>query len=186
MASKSIKDYYALLRISPNATQEEIRLAFRQMARTYHPDINNAPDAEAKFREINEAYEILADPEKRKSYDFFAVPSEESPSPQPESPSSGMPASPPARVTACREENRWTAYLSPHVGDSAYRPWRVHHRECRRRRIAVAATQPSYRRCGNRKRQQVNNLHYLPRKFPKTSPSCKKMAHPCKPSARTN
>lgn len=73
MASKAIKDYYALLGVSQNATQEQIRLAFRQMARTYHPDINDAPDAEERFREINEAYEILADPEKRKSYDFFTV-----------------------------------------------------------------------------------------------------------------
>ena len=87
MASKTIKDYYALLGISSNATQEEIRLAFRQMARTYHPDINSAPDAEARFREVNEAYEILADPEKRKSYDFFAVsPEDTATPPQPEAP----------------------------------------------------------------------------------------------------
>lgn len=106
MASKSIKDYYALLGISPNATQEEIRLAFRQMARVYHPDVNNAPDAETRFREINEAYEILADPEKRKSYDFFAVPSEDTAAPQPEPPTPDIPASPaspPARKT---EEQR--------------------------------------------------------------------------------
>lgn len=71
--AKTIKDYYAVLRIPQQATQEEIRIAYRQMARTYHPDINSASDAEERFREINEAYEILADPEKRKAYDFFTV-----------------------------------------------------------------------------------------------------------------
>lgn len=95
MAQKTIKDYYALLGISQNATPEQIRLAFRQMARTYHPDINTAPDAEARFREINEAYEILADPEKRKAYDFFAVPPEstaDSSTPSPEPSATGTPA----------------------------------------------------------------------------------------------
>ena len=73
MAAKTIKDYYAILGVASNATQEQIRMAYRQMARLNHPDINTAPDAGERFKEINEAYEILADTEKRKAYDFFTV-----------------------------------------------------------------------------------------------------------------
>ncbi len=72
MASKTIKDYYAILGIPQNATPEQIRMAYRHMARINHPDINTAADAGERFKEINEAYEILGDPDKRKAYDFFA------------------------------------------------------------------------------------------------------------------
>lgn len=64
------KDYYKLLEISRNATDEEIRKSYKKLARKYHPDLN--PDnkqAEASFKDINEAYEVLKDPEKRKLYD---------------------------------------------------------------------------------------------------------------------
>jgi len=64
-----IKDYYAILGIKPNATPEEVRIAFRNMARIYHPDRNSAPDAEERFKDINDAYERLADPQKRQTYD---------------------------------------------------------------------------------------------------------------------
>ncbi|MBN2394258.1 MAG: J domain-containing protein [Anaerolineae bacterium] len=64
-----MKDYYAILGITPKATPEEVRMAFRQMARIYHPDRNAAPDAEERFKDINDAYERLADPQKRKVYD---------------------------------------------------------------------------------------------------------------------
>jgi hypothetical protein len=69
MASRTIKDYYAVLGIAPNATPEEVRIAFRTMARIYHPDRNSAPDAEERFKDINDAYERLADPQKRQAYD---------------------------------------------------------------------------------------------------------------------
>lgn len=63
------KDYYAILGVPKNAEQAAIKKAFRELARTYHPDINKSPDAEKKFKDINEANEVLSDPEKRKKYD---------------------------------------------------------------------------------------------------------------------
>ena len=69
-----IKDYYFILGISKSAGDEEIRRAFRKLARLYHPDIaGNDRAAEDKFKEINEAYEVLSDPEKRKRYDDFST-----------------------------------------------------------------------------------------------------------------
>ncbi len=64
------KDYYKILGVDKNASDEEIKKAFRRLARKYHPDINpNNKEAEEKFKEINEAYEVLSDPQKRKDYD---------------------------------------------------------------------------------------------------------------------
>ena len=65
------KDYYEILGVPRNASQEEIKKAFRRLARKYHPDINKDPEAQEKFKEINEAYQILSDPEKRKLYDMY-------------------------------------------------------------------------------------------------------------------
>src|ERR1700742_3163049 len=64
------KDYYSTLGVAKTATEKEIKQAFRKLARKHHPDVNpNDKSAEAKFKEINEAYEVLGDPDKRKKYD---------------------------------------------------------------------------------------------------------------------
>lgn len=63
------KDYYEVLGVSRTASQDEIKSAFRKLARKYHPDVNKAAGAEDKFKEINEAHEVLADPDKRSKYD---------------------------------------------------------------------------------------------------------------------
>jgi curved DNA-binding protein len=68
-----MKDYYAILGVPKNATQEEIKRAYKRLARQYHPDVNKSPEAEEKFKEINEAYAVLSDPEKRKIYDTYGT-----------------------------------------------------------------------------------------------------------------
>lgn len=67
------KDYYKILGVNREASQEEIQKAYRKLAREYHPDANTAPEATDKFKEINEAYEVLRDPEKRKKYDALGA-----------------------------------------------------------------------------------------------------------------
>lgn len=65
------RDYYEVLGVSRGANKDEIRRAFRGLARQYHPDVSEAPDADERFKEINEAYEVLGDDEKRARYDRF-------------------------------------------------------------------------------------------------------------------
>ena len=65
------KDYYDILGVSKDANDDEIKHAYRKLSKKWHPDINKAPDAEAKFKEINEAYETLSDPQKRANYDQY-------------------------------------------------------------------------------------------------------------------
>ncbi len=65
------KDYYTTLGIDRDATQDEVKRAYRKLARKFHPDINKGDDAEVRFKEIGEAYEVLQDTEKRAAYDKF-------------------------------------------------------------------------------------------------------------------
>ena len=64
-----MKDYYSVLGIERDAPTDAVKAAYRKMAAAYHPDRNDSPDAPAKFREAQEAYEILAEPPKRLAYD---------------------------------------------------------------------------------------------------------------------
>lgn len=66
------KDYYNVMGLSRDASPKDIKLAYRRLARKYHPDLNKEKDAESKFKELGEAYEALKDPEKRKVYDQYA------------------------------------------------------------------------------------------------------------------
>lgn len=63
------KDYYAAMGVAKDATPDEIKRAYRRLARKFHPDVSNETDAEARFKEVGEAYEVLKDPEKRAAYD---------------------------------------------------------------------------------------------------------------------
>jgi len=70
MSGKGRKDYYRVLQVAPDASNEEIKRAYRRLAREHHPDVNPGDgEAERRFKEINEAYQVLSDPESRRAYD---------------------------------------------------------------------------------------------------------------------
>ena len=112
------KDHYAALGVNRDASQEEIKRAFRKLARKYHPDVAAGAEAEARFKEINAAYDVLKDPEKRAAYD--------TPEPQPDprpggargpgggrvrpgGPSGSARSSSPSRVARYRNAASWSA-----------------------------------------------------------------------------
>lgn len=65
----SVRNYYDVLGVAPEASQEDIKRAYRLLAKTFHPDVNSAPGAVARFKEINEANQVLSQPKKRARYD---------------------------------------------------------------------------------------------------------------------
>ena len=67
------KDYYKILGVSRDAKPDEIRKAYRKLAKQFHPDVSKEPNAEAKYKEINEAYEVLKDPDKKQKYDTLGM-----------------------------------------------------------------------------------------------------------------
>src|SRR5436190_12683407 len=66
-------DYYATLGVERGATDAEIKKAFRRQAQKWHPDVNEDPAAAEKFKELNEAYQVLSDPDRRQRYDLFGA-----------------------------------------------------------------------------------------------------------------
>jgi DnaJ-class molecular chaperone len=66
-----VTEFYELLGVSRDASEAEIKKAYRKLAMEYHPDRNSSPEAEARFKEITEAYEVLRDPQKRAAYDRY-------------------------------------------------------------------------------------------------------------------
>src|SRR5687767_15374239 len=71
MDTTMARDYYEILGVARGADKAEVKAAFRRLAREYHPDVSKHADADAKFKEINEAYEVLSDDQKRARYDRF-------------------------------------------------------------------------------------------------------------------
>ena len=65
------RDYYEVLGVSKTASEDEIKKSYRTLAKKYHPDVSKEPNAESKFKEVQEAYEVLSDPQKRSQYDQF-------------------------------------------------------------------------------------------------------------------
>ena len=71
--AKPKRDYYEVLGVSKKASADEIKRAYRKLARENHPDVNKSSGADEKFKEINEAYQVLSDTNKRSQYDYFGT-----------------------------------------------------------------------------------------------------------------
>jgi len=67
------RDYYEILGVDKNASQEDIKKAYRNLAKKYHPDVSTEPNAEEKFKDVQKAYDCLSDEQKRRNYDQFGT-----------------------------------------------------------------------------------------------------------------
>ena len=65
------RDYYEILGVARGASDDEVKKAFRKLAQQWHPDVNTSSGADERFKEINEAYQVLSDPQRRQAYDTF-------------------------------------------------------------------------------------------------------------------
>lgn len=65
------KNYYEILGVTPDSDVQDVKFAYRKLARKYHPDVNKAPESAQKFKDVLEAYEVLSDEKKRKQYDML-------------------------------------------------------------------------------------------------------------------
>ena len=68
------RDYYDILGVPRGAADDDIKRAFRKLAQQWHPDVNTSTEADVRFKEINEAYQVLSDPQRRQAYDMFGQP----------------------------------------------------------------------------------------------------------------
>src|SRR5919107_3668544 len=73
LRAMAIGDYYEILGVERGASEGDIKKAYRRLAQRWHPDVNQEPEAAVKFKEINEAYQVLSDPERRQRYDLFGT-----------------------------------------------------------------------------------------------------------------
>src|SRR5512138_1391949 len=71
MTAERERDYYEVLGVERGAGDGDIKRAFRKLAQQWHPDVNQDPEAQARFKEVNEAYQVLGDPQRRQQYDMF-------------------------------------------------------------------------------------------------------------------
>ncbi|BCB79363.1 hypothetical protein Pflav_057730 [Phytohabitans flavus] len=117
------KDYYGILGVSREASDDEIKRAYRKLARQYHPDVNPDPEAHEKFKDINAAYEVLSDDQKRQIVDLGG---------DPLAPGGGGPLAAPARDHLLDSRTLWTrsSAVLPERAARVRGPGRVPTRSC--------------------------------------------------------